>query len=88
MTCTCFYKPLGIFLQLEKLTKMRSYRIIMQMINSWDSLNNFPFFLLFTLVIQNKLLSLQSQGLIGRSSERGTYFIEDPNFKSWLKIQE
>ncbi len=35
--------------------------------------------------IQSSLRSLQRKGLIGRSSERMGYFVDDPNFISWLR---
>jgi hypothetical protein len=34
--------------------------------------------------IQSSIRMLQNKMLIGRNLERGIYFIEDPNFKSWL----
>lgn len=34
--------------------------------------------------IQSAIRTLQNKMLIGRDSERGIYFVEDPNFKSWL----
>lgn len=34
--------------------------------------------------IQSAIRMLQNKMLIGRDSERGIYFVEDPNFKSWL----
>ena len=35
--------------------------------------------------IQSSVRSLQRKGLIGRLPERGGYFIDDPNFESWLR---
>lgn len=34
--------------------------------------------------IQSSLKTLQRKELIGKFSERSTYFIDDPNFKAWL----
>lgn len=35
--------------------------------------------------IQSTLRTLQRKGLIGKHPERGTYFIDDPNFENWIK---
>jgi len=39
---------------------------------------------LSTSMTQSAIRSLQRKSLIGKNSDRGNYFIEDPNFKSWL----
>lgn len=37
--------------------------------------------------VQSVIRALLKKGLIGRSTERGAYFIDDPNFQRWLKTR-
>lgn len=36
--------------------------------------------------VQSALRVLQRKGIIGQPPERGSYFIDDPNFKNWLML--
>lgn len=38
--------------------------------------------------VQSAVRILQRKGIIGRFPERGTYYIDDPHFKNWLRHKE